>query len=89
MKNLLTYIVRHLVDNPDEVFVEEVVQEDGTVTLKLAVNEADMGKVIGKDGRVIKAIRSIVRIAAIRAQKRVYIVLNDQEEKEQREDGAE
>lgn len=89
MKDLLLYIVKHLVDNPDEVTVEELIQDDETITLKLHVNDADMGKVIGKEGRVIKAVRSIVRIAAIRAQKRVYIVLNDQEEKDQHEDVSE
>lgn len=80
MKDLLHYILTHIVDNPDAVVIDETVAEDESVTLKVTVNDADIGKVIGKEGRVIKAIRSIVRIAAIRANKRVYITLNDDNE---------
>ncbi|GIW60886.1 MAG: UPF0109 protein [Patescibacteria group bacterium] len=86
MKDLLHYIITSIVDKKDAVLIEEEIQEDGTVTLRLHVDDADMGKVIGKEGRVIKAIRSIVRIAAIREQKKVYIVLKDDEVKEEQQE---
>jgi predicted RNA-binding protein YlqC (UPF0109 family) len=87
MKDLLHYIVTSIVDKKDAVLIEEEIQDDGTVTLRLRVDDADMGKVIGKEGRVIKAIRSIVRIAAIRERKKVYIVLKEDEvKKEEQQD---
>lgn len=77
MKDLLVYILKSIVDNPDEVVVEEQVKEDGFVVLNVAVNQADMGKVIGREGKIIKAIRSLVRVVAIRENKRVSVELQD------------
>ena len=72
MKELLTYIVQNLVDNPDEVSVTVVEGEDKTV-LELRVAESDMGKVIGKQGRIAKAIRTVVKAAASRDNKRAVV----------------
>lgn len=62
MKDVLEYVARALVDEPDAVEVTEV-EGDGTVVLKLKVAPDDMGKVIGKRGRTVRAIRSVVRAA--------------------------
>ena len=63
MKELLEFIAKSLVENPDQVSVTEVEGED-TLTLELRVAESDMGKVIGRQGRIAKAIRTIVRAAS-------------------------
>ncbi len=78
MKELLVYILRSIVDYPDEVVIEEQVKEDGFVVLLVAVNQADMGKVIGREGKIIKAIRSLIRVVAIRENKKVSVELKDQ-----------
>ena len=63
MKELLEYVARALVEKPDAIWVE--VEEAGDeVTLTLGVDEADMGRVIGRDGRIANAIRSLLRIMA-------------------------
>ena len=65
MKAFLEYVARSLVDNPDAVEVE--IEEDGDeVTLTLIVDEADMGRVIGKRGRTAQAIRAVTRAAAVK-----------------------
>ena len=76
MKELLTYIAKHLVDNPDAVSVKETVQEDGTI-LELHVASEDMGKVIGKQGRIAKAIRSVVKAAAAKEDRKVIVDIAD------------
>ncbi|MPZ88691.1 MAG: KH domain-containing protein [Nitriliruptorales bacterium] len=63
---VLTYIAKSLVDNPDEVVVTEIEEEDGELVLELRVHPDDMGKVIGKRGRTAKAIRTMVKAAATR-----------------------
>jgi predicted RNA-binding protein YlqC (UPF0109 family) len=78
MKELLIYILKSIVDFPDEVKVDEEVREDGFVVLTVHVNQGDMGKVIGRDGKIIKAIRSLVRVVAIRENKKVSVELQDQ-----------
>lgn len=78
MKDLLLYILRSIVDFPDEVSVDEQVREDGYVVLNVHVNQADMGKVIGREGKIIKSIRSLVRVVAIRENKKVSVELEDQ-----------
>ena len=65
MKELLEYLARELVDEPDEVQVEEVTNDRG-VLLTLRVAKDDMGKVIGRGGRTARAIRSIIKAAAVR-----------------------
>ena len=72
MKGLLEVIAKSLVDNPDEVVVTEKETEQGLV-LELKVAPSDMGKVIGKQGRIAKAIRSVVKAAASRENKQVSV----------------
>ncbi len=68
MKELLTIIARSLVDNPDSVQVNEIAGEH-SIILELKVAEEDMGKVIGKQGRIAKSIRTVVKAAAIKENK--------------------
>ena len=72
MKELLEVIAKNLVDNPDKVTVEEKTDDIGIV-LELTVDENDIGKVIGKQGRIAKAIRSVIKAAAIREDKKVVV----------------
>ncbi|NLX77735.1 MAG: KH domain-containing protein [Clostridiaceae bacterium] len=72
MKELLESIARSLVDNPDDVSVREVEGEKSLI-LELRVAEDDMGKVIGKQGRIAKAIRTVMKAAAMRNDKRVVV----------------
>ena len=72
MKELLYYIVRQIVDHPDAVSINEVTRDD-TLVLELSVDPSDMGKVIGRQGKIAKSIRSIVKAAAIRENIRVNI----------------
>lgn len=72
MKELLETIARSLVDYPDEVSVNEI-ESDNTLVLELKVSKDDMGKVIGKQGRIAKAIRTVVKAAAIKENIRVVV----------------
>jgi predicted RNA-binding protein YlqC (UPF0109 family) len=72
MKELVLYIAKALVDNPDQVEVNEVAGEKATV-IELKVAEGDRGKVIGKEGRIIKAIRIIVNSASAKLDKRATV----------------
>jgi len=72
MKELLVIIARSLVDNPDQVVVTED-SRDGTTVLKLTVAPDDMGKVIGKQGRIARAIRTVVKAAAVHADVKVVV----------------
>ena len=72
MKELLYYIARSIVDHPDAVSVNEVTRDD-TLVLELSVDPSDMGKVIGRQGKIAKSIRSIVKAAAIRENIRVNV----------------
>ena len=72
MKGLVEVIAKALVDNPDAVVVEEPEKDDSTVIV-IKVAESDMGKVIGKQGRIAKALRTVVRAAAIKENKRVIV----------------
>jgi predicted RNA-binding protein YlqC (UPF0109 family) len=72
LKELLEYIARSLVDNPDAVTVD-VEEDDGEVALILTVDESDMGRVIGRDGRIANAIRALLRVAAARDGRHVEL----------------
>ena len=74
MKSLLLYLVKSLTDCPEKVSVEESHQE-GTVTLSLKVAQQDMGKIIGKQGKIIKALRDVVKILAVKDGRRINIEL--------------
>lgn len=74
LAGLLQMMVEKLVDKPDDVEVKEVEGESSTI-LELRVNEDDMGKVIGKKGRIIKSLRVVIRAAAVHQGKNVSIEL--------------
>jgi uncharacterized protein len=73
---LLEHLVRQLVDEPDAVAVEEVRQE-GTTVLRLRVAKDDVGKVIGRQGRIARALRAIVRASGARTHRRVVLEIVD------------
>ena len=72
MKEVLEIIAKSLVDNPDEVSITEVEGEQSTI-LELRVAAGDMGKVIGKQGRIARAIRTVVKAAASKEEKKVVV----------------
>jgi predicted RNA-binding protein YlqC (UPF0109 family) len=72
MKELIEYIVKALVDNPDKVDVQEIAGEK-SIIYELKVGEGDLGKVIGKEGRTAKAIRTIITAAAMKQGKRTVL----------------
>lgn len=72
MKNLLEFILNRLVDHPEDVVVTET-DQDGTLQYLISVNPEDIGRVIGKHGSVINAIRTIAKIKAVRDGVRVFI----------------
>jgi predicted RNA-binding protein YlqC (UPF0109 family) len=75
-KDLLEYLARSLVDNPAEVHVS-VTETDSAVVLELSVAKDDIGKVIGKQGRIARALRTIVKAAAVRDGKRIIVEIVD------------
>ncbi|MCK9517979.1 MAG: KH domain-containing protein [Dehalococcoidia bacterium] len=76
MANLVEYLAKALVDNPDEVRVQEW-EEGDRVVVRLDVAENDWGKVIGKGGRIASAMRSLVKVAAVKEDVRVSLEIGD------------
>ncbi len=76
MTELLEFLVRALVEDPQAVVVEEL-EEDGNLIYEITVAEADLGRVIGKGGRVANAIRTIAKAAAVRLDRRVIVDILD------------
>ncbi len=77
MEELLEYLARALVDDPDAVSVEAFTEDDGTVVLELQVAPDDTGKVIGRGGRTISALRTVVKAASVKENKRVLVDVLD------------
>ncbi|MEA2267825.1 MAG: uncharacterized protein QOD55_1692 [Solirubrobacteraceae bacterium] len=77
MRDLLEYLARALVDEPDGVTVEQFEEDDGTVVLELAVAEDDYGKVIGRGGRTANALRTVVKASAVKENRRVLVDIVD------------
>lgn len=76
MKDILELIIKNLVTNPEAVSINEVTGEK-SIVMEVKVDNADMGKVIGKQGRIAKAIREIIRAVAAKEQKRVTVEFID------------
>jgi predicted RNA-binding protein YlqC (UPF0109 family) len=76
MTELLEFLVRALVEDPEAVVVEEL-EEDGDLVYEITVAEDDLGRVIGKGGRVANAIRTIAKAAAVRLDRRVIVDILD------------
>lgn len=76
MKELLLYIAQNLVDNPDQVTVTET-QKDDEIVFEIRAGKTDMGKIIGRQGRIIKEIRTLMRSVAKRQGKRISVEIVD------------
>ncbi len=72
MQQLIEYLVKELVDDPEQVNVTEVPQEEST-TYEVRVAPGDLGKVIGKQGRIANALRTVVKSVAMKEKKKVYV----------------
>ena len=77
MKDLLEYLAKGLVEHPDAVQVTEIEEDDGTLVLELSVDEDDYGSVIGRGGRTAMALRTVVKAAAAKEQRRVFVDIVD------------
>ena len=73
MRELLEYLVQALVDKPEEVRVEEFEEDDGTLVLELSVGDDDYGRIIGRGGRTAQALRTVVKAAAVKDNRRVLV----------------
>jgi predicted RNA-binding protein YlqC (UPF0109 family) len=77
MKELLEYLARGLVEHPDQVRVNEVEEDDGATVLELSVADDDYGNVIGRGGRTASALRTVVKTAASKGRRRVFVDIVD------------
>jgi uncharacterized protein len=77
MKDLLEYLAQGLVEHPDQVSVNEVHEDDGAIVLELSVADDDYGNVIGRGGRTAAALRTVVKTAASRDKRRVFVDIVD------------
>jgi uncharacterized protein len=77
VRDLLEFLTRSLVEHPDQVKVTEVEEIDGEVVLEVEVADDDLGRVIGRGGRVANAMRSVMKAAATREEKRVVVDILD------------
>ena len=77
MAELVAELARRLVDEPDAVRVDEVEEADGTLVLRLHVAEGDVGKVIGRQGRLARALRTVVRAGGVQAGRRLQLEIAD------------
>ena len=73
MEELLEFLARSLVDRPDEVSVEGFDEDDGTIVLEIRVAEEDVGKIIGRGGRTVSSLRTVMRAVASRQDERVLV----------------
>jgi predicted RNA-binding protein YlqC (UPF0109 family) len=73
VRELLVYLAQQLVDEPDKVEVEQFEEDDGTLVLELSVADDDYGKVIGRGGRTAQALRTVVKAAAVKDNRRVLV----------------
>jgi uncharacterized protein len=78
MKELLEYLARGLVDSPDQVHVNEVNEDDGSTVLELSVGDDDYGNVIGRGGRTASALRTVIKTAAAKDKRRVFVDIVDE-----------
>ena len=77
MKELLEYLTKGLVEHPDEVRISEVEEDDGSLVLELSVADDDYGSVIGRGGRTAGALRTVVKAAAVKDKRRVFVDIVD------------
>ena len=77
MRDLLVYLAQSLVEKPDRVEVEQFEEDDGTIVLELSVADDDYGQVIGRGGRTAQALRTVVKAAAVKDNRRVLVDIVD------------
>ena len=77
MKELLEFLARGLVEQPQDVHVEEISEDDGSTVLELSVAEDDYGSVIGRGGRTAQALRTVVKAATVKDGRRVFVDIVD------------
>jgi predicted RNA-binding protein YlqC (UPF0109 family) len=77
VEDLLEFLARSLVDKPDEVSVEGFEEDDGTIVLEVHVADDDVGKVIGRGGRTVSSLRTVMRAVASRQDERVLVDVVD------------
>jgi len=77
VEDLLEFLARALVDNPDDVSVEGFEEDDGTIVLEVRVGDDDVGKVIGRGGRTVSSLRTLMRAVASRQDARVLVDVVD------------
>jgi len=77
VQDLLAYLARSIVDEPDKVVVDSFEEDDGTIVLELEVADGDAGKVIGRGGRTIQALRTVVKAASVKENRRVLVDVID------------
>ena len=77
MQDLLEYLAKALVDDPDAVRVESFDEDDGSIVLELSVGEEDYGQVIGRGGRTANALRTVLKAAAVKEGRRVFVDIVD------------
>ena len=77
MKELLEYLARGLVEHPDEVRVNEVSDGEGSTVLELSVAEDDYGSIIGRGGRTAASLRTVIKTAAVKRKRRVFVDIVD------------
>ena len=77
MQELLEYLARALVDDPDAVRVESFDEDDGSIVLELSVGEDDYGQIIGRGGRTANALRTVLKAAAVKEGRRVFVDIVD------------
>lgn len=76
MKNILSLIITSIVEKSDKVEIEEQ-EQSGIINFVIKVDKEDMGKVIGKNGKVIRSIRNVMKIPAIKSGKKIYVTLSE------------
>ncbi len=77
MRELLVFLAKALVDQPDKVEVEQFEEDDGTLVLELSVADDDYGQVIGRGGRTAQALRTVIKAAGARSDRRVLVDIVD------------
>ena len=77
MQELLEYLARCLVDDPDAVRVESFDEDDGSIVLELSVGQDDYGQIIGRGGRTANALRTVLKAAAVKEGRRVFVDIVD------------
>jgi predicted RNA-binding protein YlqC (UPF0109 family) len=77
VRELLEYLAKGLVEHPDEVRIKEVQEDDGSLVLELSVADDDYGSVIGRGGRTAGALRTIIKAAAAKDRRRVFVDIVD------------